>query len=57
MVSLKVLAYLLLDQPKDVLTFGRAALTGGPEEGPLVAYMITAAKLVPVEDDPHKLST
>jgi cellulose synthase operon protein C len=51
-VSLKVLAYLLLDQPKDALTFGRAALTGGPEEGPLVAYMITAAKLVPDEDDP-----
>ena len=28
-----------------------------PEEGPLVAYMITAAKLVPDEDDPLKLIT
>jgi predicted Zn-dependent protease len=51
-VSLKVLAHLLLDQPHDALAFGRAALTGSPEQGPLVAYMIAAAKLLPDEDDP-----
>jgi cellulose synthase operon protein C len=56
-IAIKVLAHLLLGQPHDALAFGRTALTGGPEEGPLVAYMITAAKFLPSEDDPLQLIT
>jgi hypothetical protein len=54
---MKVLAHLLLGQPQDALAFGRTALTGGPEQGPLVAYMITAAKFLTSEDDPLQLIT
>ena len=56
-IAIKVLAHLLLGQPQDALAFGRTALTGGPEQGPLVAYMITAAKFLPSEDDPLQLIT
>ncbi|OSJ19238.1 hypothetical protein BST63_03455 [Bradyrhizobium canariense] len=50
-VSLRVLAHLLLGQPEEALAFGRDAFTGAPDQGPLVAYMMTAAKLVPNEAD------
>jgi tetratricopeptide (TPR) repeat protein len=56
-VALKVLAYLLLNQPKDALAFGRTAFTGGAEQGQLVAYMITAARLLPDENDPLRFIT
>ena len=56
-VSLKVLAHLLLGQPQEALSFGRTAFTGGPDQGPLVGYMITAAKLLPDADDPLQFIT
>lgn len=49
--SLKVLAHLLLDQPKAALTFGKEVFTGSSDQGPLLAYMMTASKLLPDERD------
>jgi hypothetical protein len=49
-ISLKVLAHVLLNQPEKALAFGRTVLTGGADQGPLIAYMISAAKLLPDEE-------
>jgi cellulose synthase operon protein C len=56
-IAMKVVAHVLLGQPQEALAFGRAAFTGGPDQGPLVAYMITAAKFLPGENSALELIT
>jgi cellulose synthase operon protein C len=50
--ALKVLGHILLDQLAEARAFGLASLGGSCDQGPLVAHLIIAAKLLPDEDDP-----
>jgi tetratricopeptide (TPR) repeat protein len=53
--SLKVLGHILLDQAAEARAFGLASLGGNCDQGPLVAHLIIAAKLLPDEDDPFRI--
>ena len=54
---LKVLGHILLDQLPEARAFGLASLGGDSDQGPLVAHLIMAAKLLPDENDPFQIIT
>jgi cellulose synthase operon protein C len=53
--SLKVLGHILLDQLAEATAFGLASIGGDGDQGPLVAHLIVAAKLLPEGDDPFRI--